>query len=72
MAAGNFKLQRQPGYEVVDGGALYMAPPYFPTQYRDATGTLVTLLEPRLLFYVGYGNAGVLKQVGQCPAFFCG
>ena len=38
-----------------------MTPQYFPTEYRDATGTLITLLEPRLLFYVGYGDAGVVK-----------
>jgi len=38
-----------------------MTPQYFPTEYRDATGTLITLSEPRLLFYVGYGDAGVVK-----------
>lgn len=60
-AAGHFKLQFQAGYEEVEGGALYMTAQYFPTRYRDANGDLVTLFEPRLLFYVGYGDAGVVK-----------
>ena len=38
-----------------------MTAQYFPTRYRDANGDLVTLFEPRLLFYVGYGDAGVVK-----------
>jgi hypothetical protein len=59
--AGYFKLQFQPGYADADGGALYMTPQYFPTQYRDASGNVVTLAQPRLLFYVAYGNAGVVK-----------
>ena len=61
IAVAQFKLQKLPGYEEVSGGALYMTPQYFPTEYRDATGTLITLSEPRLLFYVGYGDAGVVK-----------
>ncbi len=48
-------------YADLSGGALYMTPQYFPTKYRDATGTLITILEPRLLFYVAYGDAGVVK-----------
>jgi hypothetical protein len=60
-AVAQFKLQKLAGYEEVDGGALYMTPQYFPTKYRDATGTLITLFKPRLLFYVAYGNAGVVK-----------
>jgi len=60
-AVAQFKLQKLEGYEEVDGGALYMTPQYFPTQYRDETGKLITLFKPRLLFYVAYGNAGVLK-----------
>lgn len=61
IAIAQFKLQKLPGYEEVSGGALYMTPQYFPTEYRDASGTLITLFEPRLLFYVGYGDAGVVK-----------
>jgi len=60
-AITQFKLQKLAGYEEADGGALYMTPQYFPTQYYDSTGTLVTLLKPRLLFYLAYGNAGVVK-----------
>jgi hypothetical protein len=61
IAVAQFKLQKLPGFEDVDGGALYMTPQYFPTEYRDATGKLITLFKPRLLFYVGYGDAGVVK-----------
>jgi hypothetical protein len=46
-AAGQFKLQLVTGYEDVDGGALYMTPQRFPSG--------------RLLFYVAYGEAGVVK-----------
>jgi hypothetical protein len=60
-AVGYFKLQFQPGYEDVDGGALYITPQYFPTRYRDASGRVITLDQPRLLFYVAYGDAGVIK-----------
>ena len=49
------------GYETVDGGALYMTPQYFPTRYRDASGNVITRDSARLLFYVAYGNAGVVK-----------
>jgi hypothetical protein len=45
-----------------------MTPQYFPTKYRDATGKLITLFEPRLLFYVGYGDAGVVKIDWSDPA----
>jgi hypothetical protein len=68
IAIAQFKLQKLPGYEELDGGALYMTPQYFPTQYRDATGTLITLFQPRLLFYVGYGDAGVVKIDWSDPA----
>jgi hypothetical protein len=74
IAAGYFKLQKYgeildangvvvtpSPYAGMDGGALYMTPQYFPTQYRDATGKVITLAQPRLLFYVAYGDAGVVK-----------
>jgi len=60
-AAGYFKLQKLAGYETLDGGALYMTPQLFPTVYRNAAGQVVTLDKPKLLFYVGYGDAGVVK-----------
>jgi len=63
VAVGYFKLQKLVGYETVDGGALYMTPQLFPanTRFRDATGSVVTLDKPKLLFYVAYGDAGVVK-----------
>lgn len=73
-AVGYFKLQKYgevvdatgvvvtPSiYADVDGGALYMTSQLFPMVYRDATGQVVTADKPRLLFYVGYGAAGVVK-----------
>ena len=73
-AVGYFKLQKYgevvdatgvvvtPSvYADVDGGALYMTSQVFPTVYRDAAGQVVTQDKPRLLFYVGYGAAGVVK-----------
>jgi len=67
-AVGHFKLQAVPGYENVDGGALYMTPQYFPTKYLDANGKLITLFKPRLVFYVAYGDAGVVKLDWRDPA----
>ena len=55
-------------YADVSGGALYMTPQYFPTKYRDATGKLITLFKPVLLFYVAYGDAGVVKLDWRDPA----
>jgi hypothetical protein len=61
-AAGYFKLQFQAGYEELDGGALYMTPQYFPANELLSDGSRTyTLSTPRLLFYVGYGDAGVVK-----------
>jgi hypothetical protein len=62
--AGYYKLQKDtsdPSFATLDGGALYMTPQLFPTQYRNASGNVVTLDQPRLLFYVAYGAAGVVK-----------
>jgi hypothetical protein len=67
-AVAQFKLQKLAGYEEMDGGALYMTPQYFPTQYRDETGKLITLFKPVLLFYVAYGDAGVVKIDWRDPA----
>ncbi len=62
-ATGYLKLQKLAGYETVDGGALYMTPQLFPANapFYDVTGTLVTLDKAKLLFYVAYGAAGVVK-----------
>ena len=67
-AIGRFKLQNLPGYENADGGALYMTAQYFPRKYRDAAGNLIALLKPRLIFYVAYGDAGVVKIDWRDPA----
>ncbi|MDE2418563.1 MAG: hypothetical protein KGN32_12235, partial [Burkholderiales bacterium] len=50
-------------YANEEGGALYMTPQYFPanTPFQDWTGAVVTLAQPRLLFYVAYGESGVIK-----------
>ena len=63
VAVGYLKLQKLAGYENEEGGALYMTPQYFPanTPFYDWTGSLVTLSAPRLLFYVAYGESGVVK-----------
>lgn len=62
-AVGYFKLQKLAGYEEVEGGALYMTPQFFPanTPYINAAGERAISATPRLLFYVAYGEAGVLK-----------
>ena len=63
-AVGYYKLQKDtsdPSFATMDGGALFMTSQLFPKTYRDATGQVVNLDKPRLLFYVGYGAAGVVK-----------
>jgi hypothetical protein len=67
---GRFKLQELPGYEALDGGAQFMTPQFFPanTPLVDMAGTVYTLEQPRLLFYVAYGAAGVVKLDWSNPA----
>ncbi|WP_155248140.1 hypothetical protein [Variovorax paradoxus] len=62
-AAGYFKLQKLAGFENLEGGALYMTPQYFPANQplSGGAGSVYTLGTPRLLFYVAYGDAGVVK-----------
>ncbi len=62
-AVGYLKLQKLAGYEEAEGGALYMTPQFFPanTPYINAQGQRAISATPRLLFYVAYGEAGVLK-----------
>jgi hypothetical protein len=60
--AGYFKLQKLAGYETVEGGALYMTPQLFPANRWISNGSSLYMLDkPRLLFYVAYGDAGVVK-----------
>lgn len=65
-----YRLQAEPGLEDSDPEALYMTPQYFPadTLLVDGDGQWYTLDEPRLLFYVAYGEAGVAKLDWSEPA----
>lgn len=69
-SVGRFKLQTVAGYETVDGGALYMTSQFFPakTPIRNGAGTVYMLDTPRVLFYVAYGDAGVVKLDWSDPA----
>ncbi|MDO8449333.1 MAG: hypothetical protein Q7T10_11075 [Rhodoferax sp.] len=62
-AVGYLKLQKLTGYEAEEGGALYMTPQYFPANVpiRNEAGQVYVLDKPRLLFYVAYGESGVVK-----------
>jgi len=70
VAVGRFKLQLLAGYEDLEGGAQFMTPQFFPanTPLVDMSGTVYTLEQPRLLFYVAYGAAGVVKLDWSNPA----
>jgi len=70
VAVGRYKLQNDPGYALVDGGAQYMTAQYFPANQLlgDGTGRTYTLASPRVLLYVAYGNAGVIKLDWSDPA----
>jgi hypothetical protein len=59
-AVAQFKLQKLPEYANVDGGAQHMTAQLFPPVGDDQTR--------RLLFYVAYGDAGVLKLDWTNPA----
>jgi hypothetical protein len=69
-SVGRFKLQTVAGYETLDGGAQFMTAQYFPANspFHDATGTLITLDKPKVLFYVAYAEAGVIKLDWSDPA----
>jgi hypothetical protein len=61
-AVARYKLQADPlhpEYADVEGGAQHMTLQLFPTVYRDAAGELK--IEHKLLLYVAYAEAGVLK-----------
>lgn len=46
----------------MEGGALYMTPQLFPANQWLSNGSSTYMLDkPRLLFYVAYGDAGVVK-----------
>ncbi|MEJ2686337.1 MAG: hypothetical protein P8124_03855, partial [Gammaproteobacteria bacterium] len=70
VAVGQFNLQSVPGYETLEGGAQYMTAQYFPahTPLRDGSGRVYELNTPKLLFYVAYADAGVIKVDWSDPA----
>lgn len=66
VAAGHYKLQADPAHPEladVDGGAQYMTLQYFPadTFIDDGAGRIYKLDTPRVLLYVAYAQAGVIK-----------
>jgi len=69
-AVARYVLQDEPGLEDSDAEALYMTPQYFPANklLEDGDGHWYVLDEPRLLFYIGYGEAGVAKVDWSDPA----
>jgi hypothetical protein len=69
-AVAQYRLQTEPGLEDSDPEALYMTPQYFPANKLliDGDGKWFTLDEPKLLFYVAYGEAGVAKLDWSDPA----
>jgi hypothetical protein len=69
-ALARYKLQADPlhpEYAEVAGGAQHMTAQFFPVAYRDATGQ-VKFGQPKLLLYVAYAEAGVLKLDWTDPA----
>jgi hypothetical protein len=70
VAVGRYKLQLDPAYALLDGGAQYMTAQHFPAGrlLSDGAGKLYVLTTPRVLFYVAYGAAGVIKLDWSDPA----
>jgi len=69
-AVARYKLQLDPlhpEYADVDGGAQHMTAQFFPDLYRDASGRLIRN-QSRLLLYVAYAEAGVIKLDWTDPA----
>lgn len=71
VAVGQYNLDNEgPAYEALDGGAQYMTAQYFPANQllADGSGRTYTLTSPRVLLYVAYGYAGVIKLDWSDPA----
>ena len=69
-AVARYKLQLDPlhpEYANADGGAQHMTAQFFPNLYRDATGQVIRN-RSRLLLYVAYAEAGVVKLDWTDPA----
>lgn len=69
-AVAQYVLNDEPGLEDTDPEALYMTPQYMSTSalINSGTGVLYSLDEPKLIFYVAYGGAGVAKIDWSDPA----
>jgi hypothetical protein len=72
-ALGRYKLQADPLHPelaLIGGGAQYMTPQLFPADQwlRNAAGEIYKLDTPRVLLYVAYGEAGVIKLDWSDPA----
>lgn len=63
VALSQYKLQNDAAYALLDGGAQGMTAQYLPANrlIGDGKGGTYTLASPRVLLYVAYGAAGVIK-----------
>ncbi|HYW91384.1 MAG TPA: hypothetical protein VFA95_02770 [Gammaproteobacteria bacterium] len=71
VAVGQFNLDDiDPAYAALEGGAEYMTAQYFPANQpiSDGAGRVYTLASPKVLLYVAYGDAGVIKLNWSDPA----
>lgn len=71
VAVGQYNLDNEgPAYAALNGGAQSMTAQYFPANrlLSDGKGRTYTLASPRVLLYVAYGAAGVIKLDWSDPA----
>lgn len=71
VAVGRYNLDDEgPALAALEGGAQYMTAQYFPANrlLSDGSGRTYTLASPRVLLYVAYGYAGVIKLDWSDPA----
>ena len=71
VAVGRYNLDDEgPAFAALEGGAQYMTAQYFPANrlLSDGSGRTYTLTSPRVLLYVAYGYAGVIKLDWSDPA----
>jgi hypothetical protein len=71
VAVGQYKLANEStAFEALGGGAQYMTAQYFPANrpISDGKSGVYTLGSPRVLLYVSYGDAGVIKLDWSDPA----
>lgn len=71
VAIGQFNLNNEgPVYAALEGGAQSMTAQYFPANIPidDGSGRTYQLDKPKVLLYVAYGDAGVIKLDWSDPA----